>query len=376
MNERLNIAMLGHKYIPSREGGIEVVVGELSTRLVEEGCSITCYNRFNDRVQSKKTDVEIESEYKGVRLKIVPTIRRKGLAAVTSSFFATVYAAFGNYEVVHIHAEGMAAFCWLPRLFGKKVIVTVHGLDWQRAKWKRGIASKYIHFGEKVAVKYAHEIIVLSRNTQKYFEAVYNRKTHFIPNGVSRPKNADAKLIKEKFDLEKDSYILYLGRLVPEKGEHYLIEAFKKLKTNKKLVIAGGASDSDEYEKKLKKMALEDKRIIFTSFVKGRLLAELYSNAYVYCLPSDLEGMPLSLLEAMSYGNCCVVSNINECVEVVEDKAIIFEKGNIEALTEILSKLIEDKEKVEMYRKDIADFICNKYNWENVIKKTLDLYKN
>ena len=222
--------------------------------------------------------------------------------------------------MVHIHAEGPAFFCWIPKLFGKRVISTIHGLDWAREKWKFGVGSKFIRQGEKNAVKYADEIIVLSKGVQKYFMETYGRETHFIPNGVNRPEVREAKLITDHFGLEKDSYILFLGRLVPEKGIRYLVEAFKNVKTDKKLVIAGGSSDTDSFMEELKELAKGDDRILFTGFVQGAMLDELYSNAYIYTLPSDLEGMPLSLLEAMSYGNCCLVSDIPECAEVVEDK--------------------------------------------------------
>lgn len=227
--------------------------------------------------------------------------------------------------MVHIHAEGPAFFCWIPKLFGKRVICTIHGLDWDREKWRGSVASKFIRGGEKNAVKYADEIIVLSKDVQKYFLETYGRETHFIPNGVNRPEVREAKLITDHFGLEKDSYILFLGRLVPEKGIRYLVEAFKNVKTDKKLVIAGGSSDTDSFMEELKELAKGDDRILFTGFVQGAMLDELYSNAYIYTLPSDLEGMPLSLLEAMSYGNCCLVSDIPECAEVVEDKESLFE---------------------------------------------------
>ena len=206
--------------------------------------------------------------------------------------------------------------------------LTSAGIDWQREKWQSGLGSKFIHQGEKNAVKYADEVIVLSKGVQDYFKETYGRKTHFIPNGVNRPQTREANLITDKFGLKKDSYILFLGRLVPEKGIRYLVEAFKNVKTDKKLVIAGGSSDTDSFMKELKELAKGDDRILFTGFVQGAMLDELYSNAYIYTLPSDLEGMPLSLLEAMSYGNCCLVSDIPECAEVVEDKALIFQKTN------------------------------------------------
>ena len=374
MKNKLNIVMLGHKRIPSREGGIEIVVEELSTRMVKLGHSITCFNRKGHHVSGSEFDSSQLSEYKGVKLKPVWTLDKKGLAAMTSSLSAAIKAALGKYDVIHFHAEGPCAMLWLPKLFGKRCIATIHGIDWQRAKWG-GFASKYIKFGEKVAAKYADEIIVLSEGVQNYFKDTYGRKTVFIPNGVNRPAIREPQLIKEKFRLDKDDYILFLGRLVPEKGISYLIEAFKQINTDKKLVIAGGSSDTDEFLQDLKKIAKDDKRISFTGFVQGQLLEELYSNAYVYVLPSDLEGMPLSLLEAMSYGNCCVVSDIAECSEVVEDKAVVFQKSNVEQLKEKLQDLCDHPEKVQSYKNSASNFICQKYNWDDVVDKTIALYR-
>ena len=373
-NKKLNIAMLGHKRIPSREGGIEVVVEELATRMVQQGNEVTCYNRSGHHVAGTEFDTENLSEYEGIKLINVFTMEKKGLAAVTSSIVASIRSAFGKYDVVHIHAEGPAFLCWFPKLFGKKVIVTVHGLDHARAKWSK-FASTYIMMGEKNAVRFADDIIVLSRGVQQYFKDVYNRKTIFIPNGVNRPKFKEAKEITEKFALEKDSYILFLGRLVPEKGIKYLISAYRNVKTDKKLVIAGGSSDTDEFMNELKEISREDDRIIFTGFVQGTILEELYSNAYIYTLPSDLEGMPLSLLEAMSYGNCCVTSDIPECSEVVEDKAVIFKKSDISDLKDKLQELCDDVEKVQKYKSEATDFICKKYNWDDVVDQTMKLYR-
>lgn len=371
----MRIAMLGHKRIPSREGGIEIVVEELSTRMVKLGHSVTCFNRSGHHVSGKEFDGSSLKEYKGVELKSVFTINRKGIAAMTSSVSGAIAATFGKYDVIHFHAEGPCAMLWFAKLFGKKCVATIHGIDWQRAKWG-GFATKYIRFGEKVAVKYADEIIVLSEGVQKYFMETYGRKTVFIPNGVNRPVLRSPKLIKEKYGLDKDEYILFLGRLVPEKGITYLIEAFKNVKTEKKLVIAGGSSDTDAFMQELKKIAEGDNRIVFTGFVQGQMLEELYSNAYVYTLPSDLEGMPLSLLEAMSYGNCCLTSDIAECASVVEDKAVLFEKSNVADLKDKLQMICDDEKMVQGYRLLAANYICNKYDWNSVTKKTIEIYDN
>lgn len=373
-DNNLKIAMLGHKRIPSREGGVEIVVEELAARMVALGHEVTCYNRKGHHVSGKEFDDEKLTEYKGIKLKTVPTINLRGVAAMSSSVFAAIRAAFGSYDIVHFHAEGPCAMLWLPKLFGKKCIATIHGLDHQRAKWGK-FASTYIMLGEKCAVKYADEIIVLSKNVQEYFMDTYERKTKFIPNGVNYPDLRKAEVITKKFSLNKDEYILFLGRLVPEKGIKYLIQAFKEVKTNKKLVIAGGSSDTNEFEKELKELAKSDERIVFTGFVQGKELEELYSNAYLYCLPSDLEGMPLSLLEAMSYGNCCLVSDIDECTSVVEDKGIIFKKSDITDLKQKLQRACDDLQMVEKYKVEASEFICKKYNWDDVTNRTLKLYK-
>ena len=372
--EQLNIAMLGHKRVPSREGGVEIVVEELGKRLVKLGHEVTCYNRAGHHVGGSQFDTAQRSDYAGMRLKTVPTLDKKGLAAMTASFTAAVAAAFGPYDVVHFHAEGPCAMLWLPKLFGKRCVATIHGLDHQRAKWGK-LASTYIMLGEKCAVKFADEIIVLSEGVQKYFMDTYGRQTRFIPNGVNRPEPLKPELIKEKWGLEKNGYILFLGRIVPEKGLRYLVEAFKNVKTDKKLVIAGGASDTSEFMQQLLASAAEDSRIQFVGFVQGQLLEELYSNADIYTLPSDLEGMPLSLLEAMSYGNCCLTSDIAECADVVQDKAVTFRKADVADLTEKLQGLCDAPQTVASYQASAADYICAQYNWDAVTEQTVELYR-
>ena len=367
--------MFGHKRMPSREGGVEIVVEELSVRMAKLGHEVTCINRGGHHVSGKEFDVTCTDQYQGVKIKTVPTLDVKGLAAVTSSFFAAVKAAFSPADVVHIHAEGPALFCWLPKFFRKRVVVTVHGLNWQCGKWKNGIGARLIMLGERMAVRFADEIIVLNRATERYFRDSYGRRTVYIPNGITRPVRAPLTEAAEQFGLQPDEYILFLGRMVPEKGVHYLIRAYQKMHTDKKLVIAGGSSDSEDYITELKKLAGGDPRIIFTGFIQGRMLEELYSNAYVYVLPSDTEGMPLSLLEAMSYGNCCLVSDIPGCMEVVEDKAVCFDKGNEDDLAARLQALCDDTQTVQKMKASAAEFICRKYDWADIIRQTLELYQ-
>lgn len=358
----MKIAMIGHKYVPSREGGVEIVVEELSSRMAENN-EVTIFNR--KRKQYKKID-----EYKNCKVKTIFTVNKKSLDAIVYSFFATLKGIFGKYDVLHFHAEGPCFFLWMTRFCKKKIVVTIHGLDWQRGKWG-GFASKILKKGEKRAVKYADEIIVLSKNVQKYFKETYGRETVYIPNGIKEAIKRDPNVIKDKYGLEKDSYILFLARVVPEKGCHYLIEAYNRLseeeKKSKKLVIAGGSSHSDEYYNEIKQLANSNDNIILTGFVQGEELYELFTNTCLYVLPSDIEGMPISLLEAMSYGNKCLISNIEENVEVANENCISFEKSNIEDLKNKIVLALNTKEK--------GNTSFKVPGWDEVTNKTLELYR-
>ena len=287
MEKDLRLAVFGHKRWSHREGGIEIVVKELCTRMARMGCQVTCYNRSGHHVSGAEYDNTDQREYQGYLPEICSHDRTERACSRKFFLLCSFFCALGKYDVVHIHAEGPAFFAWLPKLFGKRVIVTIHGIDWQREKWKSGFGSQFIRQGERNAVKYADEIIVLSRSVQDYFSDTYGRTTRFIPNGVNPPELKAAEHITAKYGLTKDSYILFLGRLVPEKGIRYLIEAFKHVHTDKKLVIAGGSSDTDSFMKEMEDLAKEDGRILFTGFVQGQMLEELYSNAYIYTLPSD-----------------------------------------------------------------------------------------
>lgn len=371
----LNIAMIGHKVIPSRRGGIELVLTTLCPLLVEQGHSVTCFNRSGDKVENEYVSSVKSNSYEGVKLKTVWTLNKKGLAAMSSSFSAALCATFGKYDVVHFHAEGPCVAMWIPKIFGKRCIATVHGLDWQREKWNSGFSAKYIKFGERVLANYADEIIVLSKSVQQYFKDTYNRDTHLIPNGVIQPIKRLPYLIKEKWNLNGHDYYLCLSRLTEEKGIHYLIEAFNQIETNKKLVIAGDTSDTDSYVKELKELAYNNSNIIFTGFVSGNTLDELYSNAYVYVLPSNLEGMPLSLLEAMSYGNCVIGSDIPEISDVIEEKGIKFHKSNVEDLKSKLIFTEKNEAVVKKFETESSEFICSKYKWKEIAAQTIELYK-
>lgn len=371
----MKIAMIGHKRIPSREGGVEIVVEELATRLVNKNYEVDVYNRKGNNVSDKNIKMQKIKEYKGARIFTIPTINKKGIDALLYSFFATIRALFGKYDCIHYHAEGSCGMLWIPHLFGIRTVVTIHGLDWQRSKWG-GLASKYIKFGEKCAAKYADEIIVLSKSVQQYFKETYSRETHFIPNGVNKPEIKKPQIIKEKYGLDKENYILFLARIVPEKGLDYLLEAYKNIKTDMKLVIAGGASHTNSYYDKIIEKSKKDARVILTGFVQGKELQELYSNCYLYCLPSDVEGMPISLMEAMSYGRNCLVSDIEENTQVIGKYGMSFKKSDVQDLQKKLEIAITDKSNYKWHlSEEISNYILEKYDWDKVVEETLDLYK-
>ena len=369
----LKIAFIGHKRIPSREGGIEIVVDELATRMVDRGHQVIAYNRSGHNVAGSEFDGVANGHgkrfsYHGVNVVSVPTIEGKGLAALSSSFFATLQAIKARPDVIHYHAEGPCVMLRLAHWAGIRTVATIHGLDWQRAKWGK-FASIYLKFGERTAAECADEIIVLSESMRQYFQEKYGRSTHFIPNGIEYGEPVSAQEITEKYGLHKNDYVLFLGRIVPEKGVHYLIEAFSKLNTNKKLVIAGGASDSNEYYQHIQQMANQDSRVILTGFIQGQALKELYSNAYIYVLPSDLEGMPMSLLEAMSYRLPVIVSDIPANKEMGLDASCYFETGNIEQLADRLQEIIDGDFKQVHYDME-------KYGWDGIALRVADVYEN
>ena len=361
----MKIAMIGHKLVPSRSGGIEVAVEALSTRMAALGHHVTLYNRGRDPQAHNQI-------YHGVHIRSVPVVKWKGVSAVMGSFLATLRAIFGGYDCIHFHAEGIAAMTVLSHLRGIPTIVTIHGLDWQRCKWGR-FASWYLQLGERNAVRYADEIIVLSHAMQQYFLDTYNRETVYIPNGMPAPQHMAADGITRKWGLQKDDYILYLGRIVPEKGLENLIRSFADVQTDKKLVIAGGDLDMPEHFAMLKELAKDDPRIIFTNFVQGDDLRELFSNCYLYCLPSFLEGMPISLLEALSFHNCCLSSDIPECAEVLGDWGYQFRCGSIDDLRDRLQTICNHPEKVAECRQRLKDHFTH-LTWDAVTAQTLALY--
>lgn len=371
----MRIAMIGHKRFGSREGGVEVVVTELARRMAALGHEVTCYDRAGADVMTGEAANMHERIVDGVRVVPVRTVDKKGLAALSSSYFATLAAIKDRPDVIHYHAEGPCVPLPLAKRAGIRTVATIHGLDWRRAKWGK-LASAYIKMGEKAAATKADALIVLSETNRVFFRETYGCDAVFIPNGVDENVQLTADSIKTRWGLDEGSYLLFLGRLVPEKRPELLIEAFEKLETDKRLVIAGGGSDTSEFEKSLHELAKGDARILFTGFVLGELLEELYSNAYAYVLPSDVEGMPMSLLEAMAYGRCCVTSDVPECADVLGNAGLTFKKGDSADLRRVLREVLADPEGTVHLGGIARERVNSAYDWDSVVERTLALYRD
>ncbi|MBD9194317.1 glycosyltransferase family 4 protein [Roseburia inulinivorans] len=361
----MKIAMLGHKRIPGREGGIEVVVEELATRMVKKGHDVVVYNRH-------KKGYNCPKQYRGVRIEDVPTIEKKATDAVVYSFLASIKVLFGKYDIIHYHAIGPSVFLIIPHFFRKKTVVTVHGLNYKTPKWNR-FGAKFILLGEKITAKYADQIIVLSQEQKRYFLEKYNRETEYIPNGVTSLPRVKAKEITQKYGLKEKEYILFISRVVPGKGLEYLLDAYKKIDGTMPLVIAGDAEYVTDFRAMIGKKAKEDDRVKLIGFVEGKVLAELYSNARLFVFPSEAEGMPMCLLEAMSYNCPCLVSDIPENAEVGKEYVKYFQSKNTENLAKKLRECLQFGCETQP---DCVEYMKKNYSWEMVVDKTLKMYKN
>lgn len=368
----MKIAIIGHKRIPSNEGGIEKGVEQHAYRMVQRGHQVTAYNRGGHNIYGKEYDKQKLKEYRGIKIVTIPTL--KGAAEVpVYSFLATLHCIFHRPDVISFRASGPCCMIPLAKLFGIRVVASLHGIDSQRDKWGK-FASWYLRMGEKFAAKFSDVCLVLSKNMKEYIDKKYHVNSILFANGVDEPQKLAPQIIKDKWGLEKDGYILSLGRIVPEKGLHYLIPAFKKCKTDKKLIIAGGSNSNKDYYESLQEMAKDDNRIIFTGFVTGQVITELYSNAYIFAIPSNLEGMANALLEAMSYGNCCLISDIPENTEVVNDKAVWHKKGSESDIYAKLQNLLDHPEIVAKFKSEAAPYILSRYSWDRVVDQMLEIY--
>lgn len=370
MKNTLKIAMIGQKGVPAVYSGVERHVEEISVRLAKKGHSVTVFCRPHY--------TKVNENYRGVRLKHLPSIHTKHLDAITHSFLATLETLRGDFDIIHYHALGPSTLSFLPKLAGKKVVVTVHGIDWLRPKWGF-LARKFLLFGEMASILFPHRTIVVSKNLKKYFEVKYGREVSYIPNGINIPALREPRIIKEQYGLGCKDYLLFVGRLVPDKGCHYLLEAFKNIDGEKKLVVVGGSAHAERYERGLKLLAEKDDRILFTGYLNGETLEELYSNTYLFILPSLIEGLSVSLLEALSYSKAVLCSDIEENKEVLFSEGnspmgFTFKSGDPEDLRKKISYLLKNPEKVKVMGEMAKEYVVKNYTWDMVAEVTEALY--
>lgn len=351
----MKIAYIGSRGFPGFNAGVEKSLEEICPRMADLGHEMTLY--------CSKQVTTPEQFYKNTFLRRMPAIPTKHLETFSRTMLSAWDALFRHYDIVHFHSIGPALLSWLTRFSSCKTVVTVHGLDWRRAKWGP-VAKTFLRAGEKASIFFPDRTIVVSQDLKRYFESQYHKPVVYIPNGVNPVAPIPAKQIHEKWGLGPKDYVLFASRLVPEKECHTLIQAFQSLQTDKKLVIAGASWHSDDYVAALKKMANGNPGIIFTGWAEGEVLKELYSNAYLYCLPSTIEGLSLALLEAMSFGLCPLVSDIPENLDVIEGNGVSFKTGDKNDLAFRLRELLENSEKTKCLGALARKAVLAQYSWD------------
>ncbi|MBR5087253.1 MAG: glycosyltransferase family 4 protein [Muribaculaceae bacterium] len=361
----MKIVVIGTRGIPDIQGGVETHCEELYPRLVALGCDVTIIRR-----SCYVTDDNRISEYKGVKLIDVYAPRRKSTEAFIHTTLALMKASKLKPDIVHIHAIGPALCTPLAKMMGFKVVSTNHGPDYDRQKWGR-MAKAALKLGEKQQARYSNHIIAISHVIVDILKRRYNRfkNVSIIYNGVNSPVKSTATDYIESLGLQPGKYIMTMGRIVPEKRFDWLIEAFQRARFNGyKLVIVGDSDHNDMYSNQFKKMARDNDNVVLTGFIKGEKLNQVLTNAALFVLPSTHEGLPISLLEAMSYNLDVLVSDIpaNRLPEL--DHSDFFTVDSISSLTKFLSRKMRKPQKGRKY--DLAN-----YNWDNIAKQTLDVYR-
>lgn len=357
------VAFIGARGVVSKYSGIETYYEEVGPRIAQMGYDVTvyCRNYFTPEL----------AMYNGMRLVRLPTIRTKHLETLVHTILSTLHAMFSYCDIVHFHALGPALFSLLPRLVGKKTVVTVQGLDWQRKKWGR-FAAAVLRAGERASARFPNRTMVVSRTLQERYRSFYGTDTVYVPNGTTlRHRAAPSHLFE--WGLQPGQYILYLGRFSPEKNCHLLIAAYERLVTPVKLVLAGGSSHTDGYAEQLRKHA--NGNIVFLNWVSGDTLNELLTNAALFVLPSDLEGMSLALLDAMGAGICTLTSDIPENRELIGDVGFTFRPGDADDLTHMLTLLISDEEIRKSSGEKARRKVRERFLWPGIARQVSDVYE-
>ncbi len=363
---RMKIALLGTRGIPACYSGFETFYEELSWRLVQRGHEVTVYNRSNYISYREPT-------YRGVRLVRLPTISNKHFDTIVHTFFSVLHSLLQGFDIVYFCIVGNSPLTIIPRLFGCQTLLNVDGADWEREKWG-GMAKAYLRWAERIACKFPDIVITDSEAAKKRYQKLYNKETTFIPYGANFSRTAEDSYLKE-FGLEKNRYILFVGRLEPENQAHLLIEVFRKIETDLKLVIVGDAPYGERYKQELRRLAGDDSRIVFTGFVFGEGYRQLSSHAYLFVLTSGVEGTRPVLLDQMAFENCVLVRNSDANMEVIGQAGFFFDQHREEEdLKKKLEFLIAHPEIVEALRGEAKKRIQEKFSWERIADQYEELF--
>jgi len=372
----MRIAMIGQKGMPARDGGVERHVHDLAIRLNKHSFEVTVYSR------KWYTQAE-DSELEGVNIVHVPTLHTKHLDTILHTFVATLHAMYHRHDIIHYHGVGPSLLSWIPRIFSPqiRVVTTFHSMDRKHEKWG-WFAKLMLRMGEYTACKFAHTVIAVSPTIEQYVRDVYDRKAVYIPNAVNITPISTEQTLLAPWNLEKNQYVVMISRLIPHKGAHYLIDAWKELQAQKpklvlgkKLVIVGDGYYTDNYVKMLKEKAQGNDSIVFTGYQNGKTLHALYSHALLQVHPSDNEGLPMCVLEGMSFKRPVLLSNIPEHRDLNGDPESLFQYGSVNDLKEKLIDFLslpttELTKKGEVNRATIEKY----YTWNKVVNGVVDVY--
>lgn len=371
----MKISVIGSKGLPPKQGGIEHHCAEIYPRIIKKGHTVKLYGRSSYTQKSWSETYD----YKGVTVWSVPSVSLRGLDALATSAIAAIAASLEQNDVIHFHALGPSLFSWIPRLLSPrtKVIMTCHGLDWQRAKWGK-LSSFIIRLGERIGMTFAHEVVTVAKGLKPYFRDQYGRDVTYIGNGPAEyPACESSTGFLESLGLQPQKYVLFLGRLVPEKCPHLLIEAFQTLYPKGwKLAIVGGTSDTSPYTSQLMQSASYNPDIIFTGELQDERLAEVVRGAGLFTLPSVVEGLPLALLEAMKEGIPVLTSDIPVHQELVgSDRGQLFRVNDVSDFTTQLRWSIEHLDIMRNRAVQAQEYVQQHHSWDTITDTLLDCYR-
>jgi glycosyltransferase involved in cell wall biosynthesis len=366
----LRVAFIGLRGVPAQYSGIEKAVEQIGSRLADRGHHVTVYcmaGRYRERPGS----------YRGMHLRYFPSIATKNLEMITYAFLSTLASLGRHHDITHFQALGPSTLAFIPRLLGRATITTVHALDWRNRKWGR-FATTYLRLGEWTSTHCANATIAVSRQIARYLEERTGRDVLYIPNGTSPTESSPLdQEVRERFGIEHGRYLLFVGRITKDKHIHVLIEAFRGLDTDLKLLIVGGTTDISVDD--LRKVAAGDHRVVFAGPIYGDVLDQLYSNAYLFVLPSILEGLPLVLLEAMTHATPVLASDIPENLEVIssasERAGFTFRAGDVDDLRSTLHHLLENPEVVARMGEHGRRETLSRYDWDRITDEVLAVYR-